>query len=851
VKGLASLLLLSSLPLFGDDLTEEARSLLDGASFDEAVELIEPEIKRSPQNAELRELLSLALAGLGRLDESAHQLQTAIDLLAAAGDTSSERKMLSRLEKIDPEAKAVRSFWNKTTKLIGESANELVDEEQMERAASLLEGLAPFVSSKEREEIKALLDLVKARKDELDLGKAEQRNKMRTVESKHYKIRAALEEETVEVVADTMDRLFDFYVEIYFDGDASLVDVLIPEKATLYIHATKQEMFKEYPGDAPDGLGGWWQPGQNVVHCYDTSATGGTREELLSTLRHEASHQFMTALCNKGGGWAPAWLNEGTSSFFEGSRILKSGEVLWPEAAISRLRTLSHFISNGGGPGAELVLEYAAPGSYPGEYYCYGWGLMYFMQEYEDPKTLEKVYRPLYSEYRRRITTAGKRIPPLPLFKEIFLGSGSPLGHTDLEDFIADWKKWILKSVRPLSLGNAQRAARIKRANRYLTAVERWGDTKPAESARRREQALNDLDYVCEELDDEEFPDVDLLLKQKEILVLLDKPLQEVHVIERILDAVDRGQHELSKSEYKELEDRVSRLDRKNSVWRLAKSRRRLQAGRAIKILDRYEAWEEEEATELEEEEHDHPFLLRASYFATKAAAALDDPKLETLAKDLRGRCAEAGLLVSSGRNLVAKKTSDWTSIYPPASEALFRQAKEGIVIESDGGAPAGRICTTVAVSGEYEIRGVMTREGSDFGAIHGVVFNGNEEDGWMILGVDYEGTLVLLSAFTEGTRVTVDSLDVGYWNPEDTDLWIDARVEPPITEGEELKISIRVLPKDPENDSRESLIVTLGEREPINLYLDNEMPTKDSYVGLFVKGGKLTLSEVIIEDFQ
>jgi hypothetical protein len=59
------------------------------------------------------------------------------------------------------------------------------------------------------------------------------------------------------------------------------------------------------------------------------------------------------------------------------------------------------------------------------------------------------------------------------------------------------------------------------------------------------------------------------------------------------------------------------------------------------------------------------------------------------------------------------------------------------------------------------------------------------------------------------------------------------------------------VLPKDPENDSRESLIVTLGEREPINLYLDNEMPTKDSYVGLFVKGGKLTLSEVIIEDFQ
>ena len=69
-------------------------------------------------------------------------------------------------------------------------------------------------------------------------------------------------------------------------------------------------MFSDYPGgaeNAPAGLGGWWQPGQNVVHAYDTSTTNGTREELLGTLFHEASHQFMTALCNQGGGWAPAW----------------------------------------------------------------------------------------------------------------------------------------------------------------------------------------------------------------------------------------------------------------------------------------------------------------------------------------------------------------------------------------------------------------------------------------------------------------------------------------------------------------------------------------------------------------
>lgn len=822
MKALTGLLLLSALSLSGDDLTEQAERLLGGELFDDAVTLLAPEVEREPEDPELRDLYAQALAGVGRLDESAHQLQTAIDLLVASGDTSAERKARRQLEKIDPEAKAVRSFWNKTTDLMGESARNLMAEEQVERAAVYLEGLIPFVGLKERGELKELLAVAVDKQEELDIGRAEQRNRMRTVESEHYKIRAALEEETVDIVAETMDRLFDFYVEIYFDGDASLVDVLIPEKATLYIHATKAEMFAEYPGgsqNAPPGLGGWWQPGKNVVHTYDTSTITGSRSELLGTLRHEASHQFMTALCNQGGGWAPAWLNEGTSSFFEGSRILKSGEVLWPEAAIQRLRTLSHFLSKGGGPGVEKVLEYAAPGSYPGEYYCYGWGLMYFMQEYEDPETLEKIYRPLYSEYRRKITTDEKRRPPLPLFKEIFLGSSSPLGHETLEDFIEDWEDWIQRSIRPLSLGNAQRTARIKRAERYLAAVERMGDSKPAESERRLEQALNDYDYVCEELDDEEFPDVDLLLKQKEILQQLRKPKQESFVIERILTAVDRDLHDMSAGEYKDLDERLSRLDRKNAVLRLARSRARLQAGRSHTILDRYL-------------EYDPPFLLRASTFATQVAEALSDPKIAARAKDLRARCADTGLLAGSGRKLVSKKTSDWVSLFPPNSEGLFRQSKTGIVVESEGGAPAGRVCTTVPVTGEYEIRGSLEREGIEFGTLHGVVFSGNEEDGWVVFGIKYDGAITLRLYTKDGNRVTFDS-----W-----DDWIEEEPSPPITEDEDPTLSLRVLPGG-------TLIVKIGEREPLEIELPVEMP-QTSYVGVFVKGGKCSFKDVVIEDF-
>mgnify|MGYP002828111875 FL=1 len=153
MKAFVGLLLLSALSLSGDDLTEKAERLLGGELFGDAVELLAPEVEREPEDTQLRDLYSQALAGVGRLDESAHQLQTAIDLLIASGDTSTERSMRRRMAKIDPEANAVRSFWNKTTDLMGESARNLMAEEQIERAAGYLEGLIPFVGLKERAEL--------------------------------------------------------------------------------------------------------------------------------------------------------------------------------------------------------------------------------------------------------------------------------------------------------------------------------------------------------------------------------------------------------------------------------------------------------------------------------------------------------------------------------------------------------------------------------------------------------------------------------------------------------------------------------------------------------------------------
>ena len=96
-------------------------------------------------------------------------------------------------------------------------------------------------------------------------------------------------------------------------------------------------------GSAPEG---WWSPGENKVTCYDTRTTTTSLDWMLETLFHEASHQFMTQLESKGGS-APAWLNEGTASYFEGARLLANGTVQTNLIPESRLRGLMYMIETG------------------------------------------------------------------------------------------------------------------------------------------------------------------------------------------------------------------------------------------------------------------------------------------------------------------------------------------------------------------------------------------------------------------------------------------------------------------------------------------------------------------------
>ncbi|MBM4369792.1 MAG: hypothetical protein FJ102_26515, partial [Deltaproteobacteria bacterium] len=378
------------------DALTDARELAAAGKWAEVASRLEEHLRFQIATAPMDDLLGQALVKLGRRDEAAFHFDRSLRA-TPEGDKELPR-LRKRLLEADPLATRRDAALAKAAKSLFESARALHEGGHVERALSILERLRPIANGAELGEITKLADSIRSATEKVDLDKAGAAERPAggwpeyTFESERYVLRADLEPAVTEKLGHTMDEIFEYYVKIYFDGDRARLD---PRKATIFVHTSHADMGKSWKGDG-DVPGGWWSPSEWQVHCYDTRGAGeGTLDEMLSTLFHEASHQFMTMLA--GGGGTPAWLNEGTSSFFEGAVAMADGKVLWPDAAIGRLLSLDMMLKGQrlGGPTPSFldVISYNEPRSYPPEYYPWGWGLVYFLQQFEDPQTLEYSYR--------------------------------------------------------------------------------------------------------------------------------------------------------------------------------------------------------------------------------------------------------------------------------------------------------------------------------------------------------------------------------------------------------------------------------------------------------------------------
>lgn len=803
-----ALCFVSAAPSVRDEKTTltEARAALTAKDPAKASELVLEYLSRSIPTAELEDVLGQALLQLGRKDEAASHFRAAIRLTPEGAPA--QKLLRANLTKADALANRKAAHMQKVSKDLLDNCQKLYETGHKERALAILGPLEPIATGPEKLAIVALAAKIRAASQEVKLegdgdGASEGERPLVELEGKHYRLEANLEPAVAQRVADVMDDIFNSYVKIYFDDDASRV---VQQKPTIRIHPSRDAMLADWQGESkPEG---WWSPGEWKVVCYDTRTNSGKLDNMLMTLYHEASHHFMTMLA-KGGG-TPAWINEGTASFFEGARAMEDRRVLWPDAAFGRLVALKYQLTGGRGPSVDQVLSYNQPGSYPGEYYSYGWGLVYFLQQYEDPNTLEYVFRPLYSTYRETIAARGGN--PMELFKTTFLQPKAPGGFTELEPWVANWRKWILEEVYPLHEGSRIRELRLEKIRAYIAAADRAAGDKAAKvgEVELLSRALGHLEFVIKNLDGTDHVDPELLLTQADVLERMGRPQTTASLIEQVLDLVDAGEHEFEQERYDALEKRLAKLDAKNQALRLAKVRAKNYAKIALKLLDDVAAGET-------------PMTLSSYEFARLMADALESEALAERAAELREKAQEAGLL-RGALYAIGGKPSAWVSIFD-SGENGFETTDKRVAIE--GVRPVGRIFEAIPLTGEYELRCHLGRVGEIARTTYqGVVVAGTPTAQWIVAGIDGKGQLLVRRYVKGGSEL---SLHV-------------AQLTPPAATDESPQLKVRVAPGG-------KLSIRVGDRAPVEVQLEEALPAI-AHIGVFAKNGRTELTEFVLEVF-
>lgn len=772
-------------------------------------------LQRFPDDPKGHQSLGEALLQLGDKDSAAHHLERAQVLLELAGETKAAKLLEKDLNKADKYNRRRHTLLRDLTKTLLLNAEQLIEKDNIERALAKLEGLVPIAEGDKAEEVRELYETLRKRFEELDIEDglegvaSEGPLPLVTHESDHYVIEANLEPELAKRVGDLMDSVHGHYVEVYFDGDD---DEAKADKATIRIHSDWDAMSKDWTG--PQAPQGWWSPGQNRVVCYDSRSNGegSTLDWMLETLFHEASHQFMTLRSRKGG-WSPSWLNEGTASFFEGTVAMADNSVLWPDAARMRLQNLASMIRSRSGPGVEKVISHAGPGSYPADHYAYGWGLVYFFQQFEDPTTLEYVYRPLYTECLDEITSKGG--DSREMFEKYFVGQRSPLGHEDLSDFINLWEQWILNEVQPLYTGSPTsiRELRVAKIDRYLSAADAAANNKkaPVEESELLARALAHIEYVRTRLDGAGEPDPVIWLHQIDVLDRLGKPKSAAPLLQELLELAEDGTVELAEGRAEDLEKRLQKLDRGNWALLNAKSRERRIRKNARNLLEDYE-------------QADPPYLLRGYTFAQAVGTALGDEEvLLPRAAELRERARDAGLLLGTIRALNVAGDS-WDTIYTGNAER-FEHSGSTLLLESVR--PMAYVNTSFEVGHEYEIRCKLERRGELYlSTNHGLVIAASPDGDWAVLDFGAKGNAYLRRLELSGGGAQRRLLET-------------FQFDPPLADDEHPRINVHVIGRQ--------VTLTIDEREPIRFTLPEEIPPA-KHVGFSAKDATTVLTDAEVK---
>ena len=333
--------------------------------------------------------------------------------------------LLSKLLDINPHDKKLNKLWEK---LADDAGNEVSG--------------GAFVSDKVRRKSPAWLEKNNAKHSDW-----ETRWQRKT---KYYDINTNLDYEFFETVCAAMTQMNEFYRSVYDYGrkKAKHVTLQIGAKRTDFDRFSMELLGRAIESES---VGGYWVSTRSTVAAFDRSMgdPNKTKDDLWNTLFHEASHQFMSIKMEKNerrGIYTPAWLDEGTASYFEGCKITANGTILKNNVAEGRLRSwwyLEH-MEGMGHTLEELIAHPRNTGplngtlSYEGDFYPYGWALVYFLLNYEEGD--RRVYAPpitpgqgIPSEYKS-VRKAGRLVYRDPYLK--YIEYFSKKGNVDNDQFM-------------------------------------------------------------------------------------------------------------------------------------------------------------------------------------------------------------------------------------------------------------------------------------------------------------------------------------------------------------------------------------------------------------------------------
>jgi len=273
-------------------------------------------------------------------------------------------------------------------------------------------------------------------------------NKAARLDTPHYRIRTNAGWRMLQGAAQAMEGVHAFYREIWgivpdpapARVDPGLRDITVPPIA-LNIYSSREEYLKR--SGAPEWSGGVFTGSE--VSTYNTGGAGASWRSSLTTLFHEASHQFMHEAV---GPSAPSFVNEGVACLFEGIELLPNGSIRRDLPVMNYLDDLVTKIRRGTLlPLAEVMTADNDP-----EFYASRWGLMYYLRMAVDEQG-GYLYRDRFDDYIYEFKKGA--IGNLPEhFTQFFIEPVKPPGITNFAEFEKAWRQWLLDLKHDLSSGD-------------------------------------------------------------------------------------------------------------------------------------------------------------------------------------------------------------------------------------------------------------------------------------------------------------------------------------------------------------------------------------------------------------